>query len=227
MITIFHGDNLVQSRQKLVELLEQAKQKNIKIKRLRAKKLQPPELEAELVSNDLFGNERLVVIEELHSLPTSKRKKTLIELAAKSSTDLCLWEKRELTKTMLKKFPKAKVQLFKVANSLFNWLDSLSPQEKTKKQQLKLLKQTLVEEDEYTCFAMLCRQVRLLIQAKEGSQIKGPPFVINKIKRQAQQFSFHQLLDLHHQLHQLDQQLKTSSNILDLNKQLDLMILYL
>ncbi len=227
MITILHGDNTIKSRQKLVDMISQAKDKGVKIKRLDAKRLSPAELEENLASSDLFGNERLVVVEALHSLPRSKRKNRLIELLTDAVTNVCLWEKRELTKNMVKKFKGAKVHKFKLSNSLFDWLDSISPLKQSKAKQIRLLRKAVEANDEYVCFAMLARQVRLLIQAKDGGKISAPPFVIRKINRQASRFSLRQLLDLHAALHRLDFEAKTSNNLVDLQTSLESLMLNL
>ncbi|MEA2056795.1 MAG: hypothetical protein U9O78_03795 [Patescibacteria group bacterium] len=223
MITILHGENNIASRQKLVEIMNQAKKNGVVIKRLEAEKLEPPILEEQLVKSDLFGNQRLVVIEKLHSLRRSKKKKVLIKMVSQSQVDVCLWESRKLTKTMLKKISAQKVKLFKISGSIFDWLDSIGASNKEK--QLKLLKQALIKNDEYMCFAMLARQIRLLIKAKDGGKVAGPPFVVRKIKRQANQFSFRQLLRIHQQLFEIDKRTKTSTNILTLKQRLQWLIL--
>ncbi|MBD3250643.1 MAG: hypothetical protein GF381_03690 [Candidatus Pacebacteria bacterium] len=215
MITILHGDNIVKSRQKLVELIDQAKDRGVVVNRLEAGKTDRPELESKLTKTSLFGTDRIVVLEELHSLRSTNKKKELIELILQAELDLILWESRSLTKTMLKKFPRAKSQEFGLTNQLFNWLDSLAPTKYTKPSQLQLLNEVIKTDDEYMCLAMLARQIRLLIQAKDGGQIKGPPFVISKIKKQARPFSLGQLLELHRQLVEFDLRLKTSTNQLE------------
>lgn len=224
MKLILHGENTVKSRQALVKAIEQHKQQGGVVKRLEAKKLEPPELESQLAATNLFQDERLVVIEGLHSLRRSKRKKSLIKLAQEAEISLILWEKRDLTKTMLKKFPQAKVQQFKITNQLFKWLDSLNPNPKTKANQIKLMAQAIDSNDEFMCLAMLARQVRLLIQAKEGGKISAPPFVISKLKRQTQQFKLGQLLKLHQQLLELDLKLKTSQTQMELGQHLEWLI---
>lgn len=224
MITIIYGENTVQSRKKLVDLLDSAKSQDQEVVRLEAKKLTEADLESALQAKSLFGNEQLVIIEGLHSLPRSKRKTNLIELAASSQIPLILWEKRSLTATMLKKFPQAKTLEFKLMNALFAWLDSLDGNQ-SKTAQLRKFHQALQSTDPHMCFVMLIRQVRLLIQTLDGGNIKGPPFMISKLKKQAQTFTLDRLLDVHHQLAVIDQQMKTSKLMLPLEKQLDLVVL--
>lgn len=225
MFTILHGENLPKSRQKLVELIQESKNKGQQIKRLQAKKLTLAELETALMAQDLFGNTQVVVIEELHSLPTSQRKKDLITLLSKAQIPIILWEKRALTKTMLKKFPQAKDTEFKISKTLFAWLDSLDGKTKNKTSQLKLFHQTIETEAPELCLVMLARQIRLLIQAKEGEKISGPPWMAQKLQRQNQKFTFSQLLKIHQNLLILDIKQKTSQLSLELAAELDLLLL--
>ncbi len=226
MMTILHGENTVKSRARLVELLQEKSEQGAAVERVEAKTLARAELETKLVKTDLFGTERVVVIEELHSLPKSQRKNELIELAATSNTDLILWEKRSLTKTMLKKFPQAEVEEFKLSNALFGWLDTLRGNG-GQTQQLTALHQALAAEDAYLCLIMLARQVRLLIEIKDGSQPAGPPWMMKKMSHQADSFTMPQLLQLHSRLLEIDLAHKTSTNNLELDQELDLLIINL
>ena len=227
---LIHGDNIIQSRQFLTDQLTQAKTASKEIHHLLATTLQLKDLTSLVGTASLFGGERLIVIEELHSLPKSTKKEELIAAIAKiedPGTELILWEKRALTPTMLKKFTGAKVQEFKTSNTLFKWLDTLNGQKRNHSQQLELFHQTVQTDGEFMCFSMLARQIRLLIQVKEGSKVAGPPFVVTKLKRQADTFSLDQLLKIHQHLHDFDVKQKTSTNALSLEKDLDLLFLNL
>jgi DNA polymerase III delta subunit len=231
-ILILHGDHQANSRLRLGELIKAAKDQGRELRRLPASGLTVPSLEQVLGENTLFGSPQTIIIEELHSLPTSANKKALLELLAEppldpEMTELILWEKRALTKTMIGKFPGAQATEFKVSKSIFSWLDAVSGQKHTQKRQLELFHQALSQEDEWYCFIMLARQVRLLIQAQEG-QIKGvAPFMVSKLKKQAATFSSEQLLRFHHRLLELDQKHKTSASGLTLTQDLDLLLLQL
>lgn len=227
MVTILHGENIVASREKLVQLLSKAKENQLNIDRLDAKNLNRAELETRLVKQDLFGSKRLIVIEGLHSLPKSKQKTQLINLIKEAEIEVILWEKRNLTKTMLKQFPQAKENHFKLSNALFNWLDTVRGDGKNLATQLKKLHQALTKEDAYLCFVMLTRQIRLLIQVKEGNRPPGAPWMIKKLEKQADTFSLKQLLKIHHQLIEIDYAHKTSTHSLDLAQELDLLLINL
>ncbi len=221
---ILHGENMVQSRNTLSTLIDQARSLGKQVLRLEAKKLEPKALGEEMGAASLFGESRLIVVEELHSLPTSQRKTQLIKILGEQSDseDIVLWEKRQLTATMLKQFSKAKNQEFKLTKSLFQWLDTVNGQSKLQKQ----LFETAIEQDgEMMCFTMLIRQVRLLIQVSEGQTETLAPFMLTKLKRQASTFTLNQLLQLHHRLLDLDLAQKTSTLKLSLMQELELLMI--
>jgi len=225
-LIILHGENLIASRDKLVQLISEARKKDCSIVQLDALKLSPAILEQALESKTLFGEKKLIVVEGLHSLPPSKKKRSLIQLLAtiKSETEsfsLVLWEKRTLTKTMLKQFSNAKIEEYKLSKLIWQFLDGLGKNEINLKDQLTLLHQVLAQEDTHFIFLMIIRQVRLLIKAKEGN-FSGAPFMMTKLKKQSLYFSLPQLLQLHEQLFFIDARLKESRNLLDLKSELDL-----
>lgn len=220
---IIHGENTVNSREKLINLLDLAKSHKQEVIRVEAKDLSESALEEILGASDLFGTKKTIVIEGLHSLPKSAKQKALIKMIASSDLHtIILWEKRSLTKTMLKPFAKAEVFEFKISKTLFAWLDTLGKQgNETKK--LQLLHDALNSDGDYFCFIMLIRQVRLLIQAKSGTKIAGAPFMITKLKTQADNFSQSELLNLYKEILKMDYAQKTSKSLLSLNQWLDLL----
>ena len=234
---ILHGESIVQSRNSLVVLEATAKEASKQIQSINAKNLDLPILEQLLGSENLFAEPQLLVIEELHSLPKSKKKDALIEMLGNfanasdtssgnsgggaESTEVILWEKRELTPTMLKKFPGARADQFKLSSALFSWLDSFGGNDKNR--QMQLLEKALVSDGDFMCFSMLARQVRLLIQAKDGNLV-GAPFMISKLKSQCRAFSVEQLLQLHSQLLKIDLGQKTSSSKFNLAQELELLV---
>jgi DNA polymerase III delta subunit len=229
---ILHGENTVQSRNRLFQLSSHAKEKNVQILHLDAKTLDIPTLEDALGSTSLFGEEKVIIIEELHSLPKSKRKDELIQFLSdfaqteSLSPEVILWEKRDVTATMLKKFSGAKNEQFKVTNTLFRWLDSLIgiKSQANVKQMLSLLRDTINQDGAEMCFAMFPRQIRMLIQAKENNFGAMAPFMIGKLKKQASTFTLDQLLKIHHTLLIIDIGHKTSSSQLNLTQELELLM---
>lgn len=223
---VLHGENIVKSRQRLVELIATHKAEGKDIKIVASKSLTRSTLEEMLGGSSLFGTTQVMVIEELHSLPESAKKKDLVALLAGSSEEIVLWEKRLLTATMLKKFPSARVDTFKASSGLFQWLDTLGVS-KDKKTLLAQLQEIIKEESAHFCFTMIARQVRLLISTLDDGKITGAPFVIAKLRKQAQRFTLQQLLAVHKQLLEIDYKQKRSLSKLSLEQELDLLVLSL
>lgn len=224
---IIHGENTINSRAKLIEIIDSYKTQKTEILRFEAKELNEAILEETLGSNDLFGTKKLIVIEGLHSLAKSVKQKALIQMCANSNLhQIVLWEKRSLTKTMLKQFPKLEEFEFKASKTLFSWLDSLGKNgNETKK--LQLLHDAINSDGEYFCFIMLIRQFRLLIQSKSGGKIAGAPFMVSKLNKQAQNFTLEKILQIYKEINEFDYLQKTSKNLLSMNQWLDLLTIRL
>jgi len=226
MLQLIHGDNQVNSRKKLTELLAEAKKQNKEIFQLNAEKLDRAQLESNLLSESLFGQEKILLLEGLYSLPKSKKKDEFIDLISSASIDIILWEKKLLNKTDLKKLPSNfESYEFKITPKLWTFLDKLSPNPKSKNALLKIFHESIAIDSAEFIFLMMARQIRLLIQVKEGGAIKLAPFMLSKLKKQAGEFSLEKLLAIHQQLYQIDKKLKQSASLLGLEAELDLLLL--
>jgi len=101
------------------------------------------------------------------------------------------------------------VENFPISPVIFKFLDSLCPG--NTKQILLSWKKLLMEgtEPEFV-FAMLTRQIRLLIQAKVSPHnLKMAPYPARLITIQAGSFSLNHLLELYQELYKIDIQVKT------------------
>jgi len=239
---IIHGDNQFESRHQLGTVITQYKQDGYSITRLEATKMTLAALDDAFGTTSLFAQPELIIIEGVHSLPTSQKKKEILQKIvafakqarseseqSESSKTCVLWESRTLTKPMLKAFIEqgAIVKEYPISQTLFRWLDSLSTEQNTKKMQLTLLASTLQQENEFIIFTMLCRQIRLLLEVKTGGMPKVAPFILTKLQKQARVFTEAQLLAAHKKLYTLDLQMKSSKGYLSVPAQLDLFVLAL
>lgn len=222
MITILHGEHVVASRNELTKRLCYAEANGFSVKRLDGKHLDFVTLEASLGTQDLFTPRVLVVIEDLFSLPKSKKKDELIALVHTATVEVLLWEKKTLTVTQLKPFVGATILPFKTSSAVFGWLDMMRPGDLPK--MVRAFKKAVDQDGAEMCFAMLCRQVRLLLQVKDGGQLKLAPFMVEKFQKQSSYFSMDQLLRMHQQLLEIDESVKTSSSLVSLREQLDLFL---
>ncbi len=214
MITIFHGDNYVQSRQALNQSLTQTPE------RFAAADLTEERLTQALESKPMFQIPKIFVIENLLSLPRSKTKENLIKIViSNSAAEIYLWEKKALSPALKTQFSRATIKEFKLPASLFNFLDTLN---------LKNFHLALINNPAELIFYLLHRRISQLIQALDDpAALKGAPWQIAKLKSQTKKYSLDQLLNFHHQLLILDEQAKTSQNILSLAGCLDLLLLEL
>jgi hypothetical protein len=229
MLTIIHGENLIKSREKLFQLKQLAQNNSQQLNTLLAKKINPQKLEESLLAKDLFGQEHCLIIEQLHSLPHSKKRNGYLESIQQASQflNIILWEKKSLTASNLKKFPKAKVFIYPMGKALWQLVDQLNPNPSTKKRQLLLLKEAVEQDSAEFSLTMISKRISDLIAIKTNSPVKIHPFVKNKLQEQEQNFSLKQLLSFHQKLYELDHKLKHSHNLLSLANELDLLLITL
>jgi hypothetical protein len=158
-------------------------------------------------------------------LPKSKFKDEVIDwISARKSpeTTVVLVENKALTATQLKKFPDAKVMLFKLPALLFSFVDALGTERPAKL--ITMFHQILNSQDAEFVFVMIVRQVRMLIAFVADGAYEGPPFGRQKIQAQARAFTLERLLTLHQRLLEVDIRQKTSRNSLSLTQEIDLLL---
>lgn len=220
---ILHGDNLMASRQILT-----GKIKNFsgEVIRLDAKKINLTDLKQALETHSLFGQKKLVAIENLFSRQKSKEKEALTNyLKENKPPNLIVWEGKTIDGRALTSFKFAQIQKLVVPTVIFKLVDSLSPQ--NKKNSLSWLSQCLKSQPAEMIFYMICRQINLLIIAADlGSEglEKMAPWQKMNLVRQAKNFSLNQLIDIYRQLLEIEYQQKTGRASLPLKSQLDLLI---
>ncbi len=226
MLTIIHGDNIVSSRNRLFEIREKNKDKEI------ITFSTPPDKTAliqVLESASLFGADRLVIVENL--LTKMGRKKDEIAeylFKANFSTDCIIWEAKTLTPAVLSHFAKgSKVEVFKLNRVLFRFLESLGVS--SADEVLRLYHQCLLNDEIELIFAMLVRQVRILLALNTNAagleEMKRlQPWQLGKLKNQASHISTEKLIALHSTLYNLDYEVKTGQNGLSLSHSLDIVL---
>lgn len=209
---ILHGEDANKSYGRLVVLTDELKSKQVEIVTQDAAEIDITNLRQEIGSSGLFGISKCFVIKNLLSSTKSKNKDKLIEvLNQETGHEIILWENKGITATVLKKFPKAKIESYSISPVIFKFLDSLRPHN-TKNVLLAWKKlQSEGTEPEFV-FAMLVRQIKLLTQAKsDPSLIKLAPYPTRLIKEQSTYFTLDHLLDLYHRLFEIDVKIKTGS----------------
>ena len=99
---LFHGDNLVESRNALTATIEETKKRGVTdIVRLNGEKVELVDLKQALESHSLFSTERLIVIENLLARKRSKAKDELTDFlkTADTTKNVLLWERNMKSST--------------------------------------------------------------------------------------------------------------------------------
>ncbi len=228
MFSILHGDDEVKVHNELLRQIDVAKKSGVQIVRLQAKKLSIADIDTALATQELFATEKLVIIDSLHGLPKSKFKDTLIDYIASTIQKIdplisvVFVENKILTATQLKKFPTANAQIFKLPVLLFTCMDSLGL--KKPSELISLFHKVVETQEPELVFAMLCRQIRMLLLYASDGIYEGAPFGRSKIERQSQAFTLDVLRQHHQKLLLIDHGQKTSRSSLSLTQEIDLFL---
>lgn len=229
MLTLIHGDYLEVSRAALLRLRAEAKNKEIRT--LDGRTLDSASLTQALGSLSLFGQNVVVVIENLFS-KLGKKTKTIEALAAiltreSKETEVVLWEDQELSKTALTSLgTKVKVLLFKTPVVIFQFLDNLRPA--NIKNMLILYRQVLSDNAPEVVFLLLVRRVRQLLMLADGVVPPGlQDWQVARLTRQAELFTIRKLAAMSRNLLEREYSLKNGSSPFSLEQLLEQFILNL
>lgn len=218
MIKILHGENIVQSRKRLTEIVDKSRNSGTEIVYLDGSKVSLTEARSALESGSLFGKTKLVVIENL-----KERKEILSYLnKGKFDNDLIIWEQKEIRNDIL---PKSEKEIFKLTPLIFRFLDSLKPG--NTKESLRLLAELKQTEEPEMIFYMLVRQFRLLIIACDlgpSGLSELSPWQQKKFLGQSGEFNLEQLKEIYKKLLEIDFNQKTSGDAFPLSSRLDLFV---
>lgn len=225
---VLHGENTVQSRRVLTEKIKFFQERKEEVIRLEGKKVDLTGVKQACEAKSLFGSDKLIVIEGFFNRPRSQQKSEIENYFKElpEETNIIFWEEKKLTPRQLAKFPpRAKSYLFKIPPIIFKFLDSLSPG--SPRYSLNLLLKCHKKESPEMIFYMLCRQIRLLLIARDlgrGGLRNLPFWMQNKFLNQSKHFSLEKLLAIHRQLLRIDFEQKTGRAMMPLEFQLDLLI---
>lgn len=223
---IFGGDNIVASRQAFIAARKALTDSGIKeVIEFDGKKLNLADLHQALESTSLFGTDRVVCIENLLARPRSKLKQQLINYLQEQNQNerILLWEAKKISPAQKKWFAASKLQEYSLSSKIFTFLDSFKPD--NSHQLIPLLDQVVEHDSPEMVFAMILRQIRLLIQVKNHVKISLAPWQQKKLSEQAKTFDISALLKIHNQLLTIDTEIKTGKNIGGVRHQLDRLII--
>jgi len=212
LITLIHGDDTAASRRILSE--QKALHPDTEIITLTGVGLALPQLVLACETKSLLSEKKLIIIENLFKGGV-KLKAPLIQYITLGGCGypVIVWEDRKLeTVTLKKNFPKAQVIAGNFPPILFSFLyslGSLPPSEL-----LARFHACLREKEATLVHAMIVRQIRLLIIAKDGGPVALSHLGVaswqgDKFVKQAQAWSMEKLVEKYRQLIGLEHLLKS------------------
>lgn len=227
MIRILYGEDIATSR-----LYYKKQQKNDPLV-FDGEKVTHAQIEEALGSNGLFGNEKIICLENFFSKRKSSKEMDLIIASIEknsSDTDIIFWESKQLSKKSLSVFPKAVTKSFPFPQSLFAFLDALQPN--NTKKLLTLYHETLLHTESEMIFFMITRHIRLLLALSDTQnpdsidEVKRlAPWQKSKLVSQSRQFPVKQLVSLHGRLADIDVKSKSGGLPMPLLETIDFLLL--
>lgn len=230
MITVIHGDDVVSTRNFLLELEKKSDQP---IKFLGSNLNLTDLVEAIEGDNLLFEQDKKqIFIEDFFSKKQSTELTGIISYLEKhaKNADIKIWEGKELSKKQLNSFKNALIKSFALPKSLFLFLDELKPQ--NSKKLIFLFHKTLETTEGELIFYMIIRQFRLLL-AISKSKTKGnidevarlAPWQKSKLEKQASLFSTANLKNIYKKISDIEIGQKTGASALSLPQAIDFLLL--
>lgn len=214
MIFLFHGENTIRSRNAILGMQEKLSL-DMRLE-FPINEIIPRQLYDACVSFDIFGKPSLVVLDisMMGRMDVTK----YIEYCKKLPQDvvLTIFSNKSLSKTnaFLKNASnlKARVVLSEEVedSNIFNFVDQVFFGNKQSAYK-ELRKLYLEREDNFRIYSMLLYGMRNIAFEKFSSPsfLKLPPFVKNKVKKQAANFTEHDVRNLYEHFYDYDRKIKT------------------
>lgn len=226
MITIIHGGDIVSSRKHFLSQREKSQSPLV----LDGEKISLTDL-VQTFEGSLFGSQRAIFIEGF----LERKGKEFLEIASylksQQSSDIVLWEGKELSKPTLSIFPKANVTLFVLPKTLFSFLETIRPG--NGKNLVSSFQKVLKQTEPELVFYMIVRQFRLLLALSDtvskpriiDEATRLAPWQKERLKRQALLFTQDKLKKIYDYLYKIDVSQKTGRTSLSLAQNIDIFLL--
>lgn len=225
MITLLHGEDIVLSRN---YLLETKAKFSGEIIFLDGKTVEFDKLKQAVESTPLFTETRLIIIENLFGRTVKTQLKNILTYLNQfqKNSQILLWENKEVKKSSLGTISANwQVQLYNFPKLLFKFLEEIYPDNFSKN--LSLLKELRKIYTAEFLFLMISRQIKYLILASDNALSGMPSWMRYKYVKQAKYFSKERLLKLYKRLLIMDINQKTGSASYEIAKELDLLLVTL
>lgn len=227
MITVFHGEDVVASRNALVAAVAALKQKlpGVEVININGDRATLTEISNRIDTPNLFAVPSALVMEKILSRRPSNEKTAILKYLNSLSQPIVIWESAQASAASIAVLDKktTKIQQFKLAKSIFKLLDNLRPGNSL--QIIKLLTDTLATESAELVSFMLAKRVLQLILAtsSHSNALSGlAPWQQAQISQQAKYWTSNQLKNFHRRLVSIEQAIKFGSTPMSLADHLDI-----
>jgi DNA polymerase III delta subunit len=190
---LLHGEDTSKLYARELALLQSWRGEGKSVRTLDCAKQKEPELLETLGSQSMFAPSQVWHLKHWEKLRSPKLQTSLLELLNQNSDDVLMTVPQEMSAAQKKKVPAGwKLENFPMPVAIFKFLESI----KAKPYSVvhDLFRQTLATGNEWGLHTLLSRQFRYMLQAKVGAPVAGPPFIVAKVKGQAQHFTEAELL---------------------------------
>lgn len=228
MITIIHGDDVLASRRKLVELIDS--QRDSEIIRFEGAKFTAEDFLVAAESRSIISNDKLIIIEQFFCSKKSQEKTNIENLLYRKleEINIIIWEGKELDKTTLNKITDARLFNYYLPKLLWRFLDSIGIAQTS--DLLTMFNVLIKTQDINFIFSMIIRQwhnLLLTLSLKNDDAIGLTSWQIAKLKRQAASFTSPKLLNSYRKLIAIEYKIKSGSTPLRLKEWLDIFLVNL
>ncbi len=224
---LIHGDNLLASRNYLFQLLRKSKEQKEEVLVLDGETVKLEDLKQALETRSLFGQAKLVIVENLLSRKPATLKEKFINYfsSLKPSSSLILWEEKIIPASLLKKIGTLfTVKLFKIPPLIFQFLDALCPGNQS--MMLQKLHQLKSEPPELIFYLLVRRMSQLILGRSLGQSafVGLAPWQRAKLLAQSQKFKLEQLTSFYQKLLSVEKRVKTGQTLRSLLCHLDFLL---
>lgn len=222
MTQLIHGDDSLSSRKYFLKL------KTSESIYFDAENINLNELTQIIKGDGLFLKSKRILIDNLFTKNGIKKLDSISEILTNhENLEIYFYADKVVEAKQYKIFKNLEIKLFKIPATIWNFLDSLRPNNKNN---ILLFQRTLTNTDVEIIFAMLVRQYRLLLGISSNSknnidEIKRlAPWQKSKLVQQASYFKIENLKSTYKKLQLIDKSVKTGKSKLNTQQNIDFLL---
>lgn len=224
MLTIVHGEDIVLSRKKLDEII----QDNEWSERFDAKGFSKSALLDSLSSQDLFVEKKFILLENFSKISKNDKDALIPELAKivhKTEITCVVWNEGKIDSRLLNKLDTAHIYCYELPKCYFAFLDTLAPFKS--KELIRLHRQLQDTSSAEQLFYSIIKRVRLLHAVKNNAIIDDTatlsPWQLQKLQRQAAVWDKMRLQQFYNKLFDIEVGMKSGGLATSLDHLLDIL----